>query len=76
MLVVFVGAVLLFANINLGIFVIILGVMLWTSGKSRKLSQKVADRILPPDRDARRDVDVPPAEIVAVRRKPRELHPS
>ena len=36
MLVVLVGMVLLVASPNIGIFVIILGVMVWTSGKSRR----------------------------------------
>ena len=55
MLVVLVGIILLFSNPNIGIFVIVLGVMVWTSGKSRtshfrearKKMRRESTRLLP-----------------------------
>jgi hypothetical protein len=70
MLVVLVGMVLLFASPNIGIFVIILGVMVWTSGKSRR-----SDGRRPVGEKAARDdqgADLGPgAQIIAIRRDAR-----
>jgi hypothetical protein len=69
MLVVLIGVILLFANTNIGIFVIILGVMIWTSGKSRR--NMAGD---PTREDARLsdpETRGPSAQIVAIRRDSR-----
>lgn len=62
--VIIVGMVSMFVSPQVGIFVIVLGVMLWTSVKSRK-RMRGADNMREPD-PARR----PPAEGPAVRKEP------
>ncbi len=54
--VIIVGMVSMFVSPQVGIFVIVLGVMLWTSVKSRK-RMRGADNMCEPDPDRR-----PPAE--------------
>ncbi|MFV0513195.1 MAG: hypothetical protein ACK5MY_06125 [Jhaorihella sp.] len=69
MFIVLVGVVLFVSNPNIGIFVITLGVMVWTSAKSRNRRETVpgvADRVCENDR-----IEGPSSfgGIVAVRRE-------
>ena len=75
MLIVLVRVVLLFTNLNIGIFVITLGVMLWTSAKSRAGRQRVhaqADRVQGHNQD---EVKSSFGGIVAVRRDRHDSRP-
>lgn len=69
MLVVLIGVILLFASPNIGIFVIILGVMIWTSAKSRRnMAGDPSDEDGPESDLATRGRS---AQIVAIRRDDR-----
>lgn len=67
MWIVLVGLMLLLVNTTVGIVVIVLGVMVWTSRKSRQIRGNVNEFVVSGS-DVHRDYEVTAAEIVAVRR--------
>ncbi|MFC6686438.1 hypothetical protein [Jhaorihella thermophila] len=71
MLIVLIGMILLFSSPNIGIFVIVLGVMVWTSGKSRTARYRDQRRQLRRSRPKALP-HLPAAEITGVRRECRQ----
>lgn len=66
--IIFIGALLLLSSPNIGIFVLVLGVMVWTSRKSRA-DQRIADLTAARRRNSAKQTEMPQlAGIVAVRR--------